>query len=107
MPMRFTTEPCPDEQAFRFQNGARAHSLEELRRNILSAPPEVVLFHREHYQHWVRDILQDKPLAERVQQEGQRANSGEQLKRALDPILAQPLQQQGQGQSGGVFGRKR
>jgi hypothetical protein len=117
--MRFVTEPCPDEQAFRFQNGARARSLEELRRTIQTAPPDVVMYHRDHYQHWVRDILQDKPLAERIQQEGQRAQNGDQLKRALEPILAQPLKgpQQGtppsappgtqQGKPPGMLGRRR
>jgi len=105
--MRYLTEPCPDEQAFRFQNGAKARSLDELRRTIQAAPPEVVQFHKDHYQHWVRDILQDKPLAERIQQEGQRSQNGEQLKRALDPILSQPLQpKQGQQQSG-AFGKRR
>jgi phosphoribosylanthranilate isomerase len=112
--MRYLTEPCPDDQAFRFQNGQRARSLEEFRRVVQSAPPDVVQFHRDHYQHWVRDILQDPQLATRIQQEGQRAKDGEQLKRALDPILAQPLQAKpGTGAAGakpptgGGVGRKR
>jgi hypothetical protein len=98
--MRFATDPCPEEQAFRFQNGARARSLDEFRRALREAPPTVVAFHRDHYQHWVRDILQDRDLADRIQAEGQRAQNPEQLRERLDRLLAGSLSRPGPGSPG-------
>lgn len=94
MPMRYATDPCPEDQAFRFKNGARARSLQELQQTLAQVPADVVQYHREHYHHWVRDILQDPPLAERVQQEGQRTADGEQLRRSLRSLL-DPAQRTG------------
>jgi hypothetical protein len=91
--MRFAHDPCPDELAFRFQNGARARSLDELRRTLATVPADVVQFHKDHFQQWVRDILLDPALAERIQAEGQRARDGEQLRRGLDQLLGASLRQ--------------
>lgn len=88
--MRFATDPCPEDQAFKFKNGARARSLQEFQQTLGQVPTEVVAYHREHFHHWVRDILQDPPLAEKVREEAQRTPDGEQLRRNLRTILDQP-----------------
>ncbi|HEV8359553.1 MAG TPA: hypothetical protein VGR28_03755 [Candidatus Thermoplasmatota archaeon] len=89
--MQFAFDPCPEDRAFRFQHGARARSLDEFRTALRAAPAEAVQFHRTHFHPWVRDILRDPQLAERVRAEGERARDGEQLRRALDPLLEQAL----------------
>lgn len=91
--MRYAIEPCPEEQAFRFSNGARARSLEEFRQTILQAPPDVLQYHRAHFHYWIKDILQDAPLAERVRQESERAKDAEHLRGSLDGVLERSLQQ--------------
>jgi hypothetical protein len=90
--MRHAFDPCPDQVAFRFQHGAQARSLDEFRRVLSNAPADVVQFHRGHYHLWVRDILQDAQLADRLKQEGERSRDGETLRRSLDTVLERALQ---------------
>lgn len=99
--MKHATDPCPPEHAFRFSTGASARSLDEFRRVLGTVPPEVVQHHREHFHHWVRDILQAPDLAERVRNEGQRARDGEQLRRSLDALLGASLQGPSRGATPG------
>lgn len=102
--MRYLTDPCPQEQAFRFQNGAQARSLQEFTHTIDQVPPEVVQYHREHFHHWVKDILGDAPLAERVRAEGQRARDGLELRRTLHSVL-EPALKNALPKPSGVFRR--
>src|SRR2546428_2067010 len=89
--MKFAPEPCPEEQAFKFQNGARAHSLAELKQNIQTAPAPVLEFHKAHFHYWIKDVVQDPQLAEKVMHEGERAQNGEQLRGSLTSILGQAI----------------
>src|SRR2546428_12946489 len=89
--MKFAPEPCPEEQAFKFQNGARAHSLAELKQTIQTAPAPVLEFHKAHFHYWIKDVVQDPQLAEKVKHEGERAQNGEQLRGPLTSLPAQPL----------------
>lgn len=61
-----STLEVPDEQGFRFQHGPVARSHREFATALAQAPTSVVFYHREHYVPWVRDVLQDAPLARRL-----------------------------------------
>lgn len=99
--MRFVTDPCPPDQGFKFRDGTLARSLAEFRGALAQAPTEVVQYHREHYPHWVRDILGEPGLAERLKQEGQRAADPEQLRRNLLGLL-DPYVRTGPAPGGGA-----
>lgn len=101
--MRFVTDPCPPDQGFKFRDGTVARSLAEFRGALAQAPSDVVQYHREHFPHWVRDILGEPGLAERVKQEGQRAADPEQLRRNLLGIL-DPYVRSGTGPGGAPAG---
>lgn len=60
---RVVSEPL----AFRFQHGPSARSLVEFRDVLRGAPVDVVWYHRLHFVPWVRDVLQDEPLARRLE----------------------------------------
>lgn len=89
--MQHAFDPCPEDRAFRFSNGARARSLDEFRHVVTSAPADVLLHHRGHFHYWVRDVLQEPQLADKLKQEGERARDGESLRRTLDPLLERAL----------------
>ena len=89
--MRYATEPCPPEHAFHFANGTSARSLEELHSALASAPGDVLHYHRAHFHHWVRDVLQEPALAERIREEGERARDGEHLRRTLTEVLERAM----------------
>lgn len=59
--------PADDAQAFHFQNGDRARSLEELAAALARAPADVVAFHRAHFAPWLASIVGDEPLARRFE----------------------------------------
>ena len=56
-----------EERAFRLQSGGAARSVEELAKRLEEAPAAVAWYHREHFASWVRDVLQDAPLARRLE----------------------------------------
>lgn len=64
---RSPLEPVPEERAFFFQHGARAQSLAEFADALEAAVPEVVWFHRDHFAPWLREVVQDVPLARRFE----------------------------------------
>ncbi len=68
--IRFTFEPCPEEVAFRFRDGTTARSLSEFRAELARLPAADLHHHRLHFEHWLRDILGDSPLAARVRTYG-------------------------------------
>jgi hypothetical protein len=58
--------PCAGEHAFRFSDGQLARDLQDLRRRIAEASPHLVEHHREHYHHWIGDVLGDPALARKM-----------------------------------------
>jgi hypothetical protein len=91
--MRYASEPCQEDHAFRFAHGPRARSLEEFRGILSAAPPEVVFEHRLHFHPWVHDILEDAYLAERLRYEGERARDGEHLRRSAETLVDRALRE--------------
>ena len=89
--MKFVTDPCPEDKAFRFKDGNRARSLDEFNRIVQHAPADVLQYHKTHFHYWLKDIVQDPQLAERVKHEGERARDGEQLRGSLTTILGQVI----------------
>lgn len=65
-------QPCAPERAFRFSNGAAAHTLAEFRDHLQGADLGTLQYHRNHYHHWIHDVLGDKTLATRVKMLGER-----------------------------------
>jgi len=70
---RFAFSPASEDQAFRFQSGATARSLEEFAARVASEPDSVVWYHRSHFAPWVRDVVGDVPLSRRFEYYAQQA----------------------------------
>lgn len=75
--------PAPEAQAFRFQSGGSARSLEELHARLAEAPAGVVWYHREHFPSWLRDVVGDDPLARRFAAYAAQAPHAESLRETL------------------------
>lgn len=80
--------PCGANEGFRFADGTSARDLAELRQHIGLKSPYLVLHHREHFHHWIRDILGDPALARKVERVGMRRQpDGEAFRRELLALL--------------------
>lgn len=86
-------DPCPEDRAFRFANGATARSLVELARVLPELPLHAFDYHREHYWMWIRDVVEDAPLAERFKSYGASGMDGEELRRLFADLLARRLKE--------------
>jgi hypothetical protein len=64
--------PCAGSDAFRFADGGTVRDLNELRHAVATKSTSLVHFHREHYHHWVHDVLGDPALARKVERLAQR-----------------------------------
>lgn len=60
------TDPAPVENAFRFNDGSSARSLEEFHARLGALSLDLVGYHRDHFEAWVREVIRDEPLALRI-----------------------------------------
>ena len=93
VPARHAFEPAPEERAFRFANGERARSLEELARLLPALPDHVLDYHRPHYAAWLADVVGDPPLAERFRHYGESGMAADEYRRVLTDLLARRLEE--------------
>lgn len=89
--VRHAEEPCPPEKAFFFVDGRQARSLRELAEVLAEVPHFIVGYHRHHLEPWVRDVLADAPLAERVQQYAHTVPDDAELQRVLRELVTRRL----------------
>ena len=92
-PPRHVREPAPDPLGFRFRSGESARSLEEFEAALRRAPADALMFHREHFVPWLRDVVRDDPLARRVESYAQEARDGELLREILVDLVGRRLAQ--------------
>lgn len=91
--MRHVSDPVPDEQAFRFQNGAAARSLVEFRDALAASPTWLAWYHREHFVPWVRDVLGDAPLARRIEHYAETGGDPELFRETLRDLATRRIEE--------------
>lgn len=80
--------PCGGNDAFRFADGTTARDLGEFRQHVGGKSPYLVAHHRDHYHHWIRDILGDPALSRKVERLGvKRTLDGEAYQKDLISVL--------------------
>lgn len=88
MPPRTTApphaiDPAPEDQAFRFRNGDHARSLQEFVDVLQKLPADDVDYHRNHYHHWLNDVVGDEGFARRVELHAQGGMDADELRRTI------------------------
>lgn len=86
-------DPCPEDKAFFFVDGRRARSLVEFRQALDEIPAFVAGYHRHHFEPWLRDIVGDEPLAERVRQYAEAGGEDAELLRVLREVVARRVEE--------------
>lgn len=80
---RFVREETQDAQAFVFEDGRRAKSLEQLVDVLAHAQGNLAWHHREHFPAWLRDVVGDEPLARRFEHYARMGGDADVLRQTL------------------------